>query len=33
MHVLSLMQRQAELFGIPLEDLGLDGFDPEHALS
>jgi hypothetical protein len=26
--VLSLMQNQAEAFGIPLEDLKLGGFDP-----
>ena len=31
-YVLSLMQQQAEVFGIPLEDLALDGFDPERDL-
>lgn len=31
-YVLSLMQQQAGAFGIPLEDLGLDGLDPERDL-
>ena len=31
-YVVSLMQQQAEVFGIPLEDLALDGFDPERDL-
>jgi hypothetical protein len=30
--VLSLMQQQAAAFGIPLRDVGLDGFDAERDL-
>ena len=30
--VVSLMQQQAVAFGIPLEELGLDGIDPERDL-
>jgi len=30
--VLSLMQQQAESFQIPLEELGLDNFDPDIDL-
>ncbi len=30
--VVSLMQQQAEAFEIPLEDLELDGFDPDSEL-
>jgi hypothetical protein len=28
--VVSLMQQQAEAFGLPLQDLSLDGLDPER---
>lgn len=31
-HVLSHMKNQAELFGIPLGELALDGLDPERDL-
>lgn len=31
--VISLMQQQAESFGIPLEDLGLGGIDPDVDLT
>lgn len=31
-YVLSLMQQQAEVFGIPLSDLALGGLDPERDL-
>ena len=31
--VISLMQQQAEAFGIPLEMLALDGIDPEIDLT
>jgi hypothetical protein len=30
--VVSLMQQQADAFGIPLTDLALDGFDPDSEL-
>ena len=30
--VLSLMQQQAEAFQLPLEELALDGLDPERDL-
>jgi hypothetical protein len=30
--VLSLMQQQADAFGIPVEELCLDGLDPENDL-
>lgn len=30
--VLSLMQQQATAFSLPLDDVGLDGFDPDHDL-
>jgi hypothetical protein len=30
--VVSLMQQQAEAFGIPFEDLGVDGIDPDAEL-
>jgi hypothetical protein len=30
--VISLMQQQAEAFGIPLADIGLDGIDPDEEL-
>lgn len=30
--VVSLMQQQAEAFDIPLEELGLDGIDPDADL-
>jgi hypothetical protein len=30
--VLSLMQQQAESFGLPLHDLALDGFDADQDL-
>jgi hypothetical protein len=30
--VISLMQQQAQAFGIPLEDLGLDDISPEKDL-
>jgi hypothetical protein len=30
--VISLMQQQAEAFGIPLEKLALDGIDPDQDL-
>lgn len=30
--VLSLMQQQADVFGIPVDELCLDGLDPEHDL-
>jgi len=30
--VLTLMQQQAEGFGIPLSEIGLDGFDPDVDL-
>jgi hypothetical protein len=30
--VISLMQQQAEAFGIPLEKLALDGIDPNRDL-
>ena len=30
--VVSLMQQQAEGFGIPLEELALDGIDPDTEL-
>jgi hypothetical protein len=30
--VISLMQQQAEAFGIPLEKLALDGIDPDRDL-
>ena len=30
--VVSLMQQQAEAFGIPLKDIGLDGIDPDVEL-
>ena len=32
MEVVSLMQQQAEAFGLPLSDLALDGIDPENDL-
>lgn len=31
--VVSLMQQQAEAFGIPLIDIALDGFDPDDELT
>jgi hypothetical protein len=30
--VVSLMQQQAEAFGIPLDDLAMGGMDPERKL-
>ncbi len=30
--VVSLMQQQAEAFGIPIEDIGLDEIDPDEEL-
>jgi hypothetical protein len=30
--VVSLMQQQADAFGIPLADIALDGFDPDDEL-
>ena len=30
--VISLMQQQAEAFGIPLQELALDGIDPDAEL-
>lgn len=30
--VLSLMQQQADAFGIPLEEISLDGIDPDEDL-
>ena len=32
MEVISLMQQQADAFGLPLENLALDGIDPERDL-
>jgi len=30
--IVSLMQQQAEAFGIPFEQIGLDGIDADHDL-
>jgi hypothetical protein len=30
--VLSLMEQQAEAFGLPLDEIGLDGLDPDRDL-
>ncbi len=30
--VISLMQHQAEVFGLPLEEMGLAGIDPDNDL-
>ncbi|MEY4583066.1 MAG: hypothetical protein RL701_7769 [Pseudomonadota bacterium] len=30
--IVSLMQQQAEAFGIPIEKIGLDGIDPDRDL-
>ena len=32
MEVVSLMQQQADAFGLPHSDLGLEGIDPENDL-
>ena len=31
--VISLMQQEAKAFGIPLEDIGLEGIDPDNELT